>query len=105
MSHYTHLIILSRPTDLLPLKEFLDIALVSASYDISTAVFINHTVIEHIQQNPSIELEQSFKMLTEFSVPIFSEQPNECYGTAVTADCLDNLRQQAQHHFECLINS
>lgn len=71
--NYQNLIIIKNPASELHFKEALDIALVSASYEMSVAVFIDEKVIENDEYQSSVELAQSFNMLAEFSVPLFSD--------------------------------
>lgn len=98
-SVYTHLIIIQQPASDLHFKEALDIALVSASYDIPTAVFIDSAVIKPYQEKPaSAELEQSFNMLAEFNVGLFSNKAVTFFQQPLQLTDLYNLQTTAKHH-------
>ncbi len=99
---YTHLIALTKPANELQTKEYLDIALVSASYEISTAVFLTHPVIHKLQQSETALLRQTFNMLEEFSVPLFTEpllaENNiHLFTQIITAIDFDELCRQSKH--------
>ncbi len=109
---YTHLIALTKPANELQTKEYLDIALVSASYEISTAVFLTHPVIHKLQQTETALLRQTFNMLAEFSIPLFTEplfteplftEPllaenhTRLFGQVITAIDFDALCRQSKH--------
>lgn len=98
---YTHLIALIDTQSLLSIKEFLDIAVVSASYDISVAVFMESTVITYLKKEThkekNIELEQVFKMIGEFQVPLFSTQTTSLYQQKMLTASLTDLQTDSQH--------
>ncbi len=104
---YTHLIALTKPANELQTKEYLDIALVSASYEISTAVFLTHPVIHKLQQTETALLRQTFNMLAEFSIPLFTEplftkpllaeNHTRLFGQVITAIDFDALCRQSKH--------
>lgn len=81
------------------LKELLDIALVSASYNITTAVFINAALITVLQQQTDPTIEQVFNMLADFSVRLFSDTEHMLYEQTVTATNWEQLQQSSQHHY------
>lgn len=94
---YTHLVVLEKQRDSLQLKEFLDIALVSASYDVPTAVFFSEAVVTAVQTTPTVELEQAVNMLAEFDIPLFAETEARIYEHTVLAQPLSALKQCSQH--------
>lgn len=94
---YTHTVALITPHEALQTKEFLDIALVSASYDIPTAVFFSAAVLRRLQEHPAVELEQALNMLAEFEVPLFSEHTATVYGQSLAAQSLAALAADSQH--------
>ncbi len=96
---YTHLISITRPNSTLHIKEWLDIALVSSSYDISTAVFIDSNIVMILKENPSIDIEQSFNMLKDFGIPIFSQNDGTLYGQKLITSPLRLLETISKHHF------
>lgn len=97
---YTHLIAITQPVSDLHFKEYLDIALVSASYDSTCAVFIANTAaLPHVDEN-NPTLAQSFNMLAEFDVPLFSEHSISVYQQALSACDLADLTAISKH---CLI--
>lgn len=95
---YTHLIAIQTPTSATHLKEWLDIALVSASYDINTAIYLDTAVIVNYQTLPPM-IEQAFNMLADFEIPLFSNQSQQWYGQTLTAKPLVTLQQQSRHCF------
>ncbi len=104
---YQNLIIIENPASELRFKEALDIALVSASYEMRVAVFIDEKVIENDKYQSSVELEQSFNMLAEFSVPLFSninsdtdvstDKPITFYNNELQPIALSVLQKSAKH--------
>ncbi len=96
---YTHLVSITQPNSKLHIKEWLDIALVSASYDISVALFIDSEIVTTLKENPCIDIEQSFNMLKDFDVPLFSQNDGTLYGQKLTASPLTKLETISKHHF------
>ncbi|PID67002.1 MAG: hypothetical protein CR975_00025 [Gammaproteobacteria bacterium] len=97
---YTNLIIIQHPLSALRFKEALDIALVSASYEITAAVFINSDTIKYYQNAPqSLELEQVVNMLGEFCVPLFSDKKHSLYQNAFNPIALSALTNNSKHQF------
>lgn len=94
---YNHLIIIDNPDSVLHFKEALDIALVSASYDIPAAVFLTPSAIALLQPN-SVELAQSINMLADFSVPLFSEKNQLLYEQTIKKQLLIELKNNSRHH-------
>ncbi len=99
--NYQNLIIIENPTSELHFKEALDIALVSASYEMSVAVCIDEKVIENNEYQSSVELAQSFNMLAEFSVPLFSntttDKPVTFYNNQLQPIALSVLQASSKH--------
>lgn len=98
-TRYTHLVALIEPKPTLQTKEYLDIALVSASYDITTAVFLSDTVVLALRDAPSIDIEQAFAMLEEFAVTLFAESEQTLYGQQLQAIRLIDLQSDCRHVF------
>lgn len=98
---YTHLIGIQSSCSELLLKEYLDIALVSVSYDIATAIFLSADVIDSIQQNNSPVLEQSFNMIADFGLAIYTDQPTSTvlYQQQLHSSTLADLQHISKHHF------
>ncbi len=104
---YTHLIALTKPANELQTKEYLDIALVSASYEISTAVFLTHPVVNKLQQTETALLRQTFNMLAEFSIPLLTEplftkpllaeNHTRLFGQVITPIDFEELCRQSKH--------
>ncbi len=99
---YTHLIALTKPAGELQTKEYLDIALVSASYEIKTAVFLAYSVINKLQQSETALLRQTFNMLGEFSVPVFAGPPytendSQLFEQMILSIDFDELCRQSKH--------
>lgn len=94
---YTHLIVLKTPYGELQTKEFLDIALVSASYDAPVAIFFDSVVLPTLQQFSSIELVQAFNMIKEFEIPLFAAQTTTLFGQVVPYQSLAVLSDKSQH--------
>lgn len=97
MTTYTHLIALSPTDDEQLIKEYLDIALVSASYDIPTAVFIAPQLVYYMQQHKPIALQQSLNMLAEFDVPVFSNARMQLFDKTLACAELEQLQQNSKH--------
>lgn len=97
---YTLLISITSSYDSSHLKEWLNIALVSASYQMTTAVFITSTLISALQQQTDPAIEQTFNMLGDFNVTLFSDKENTLYGQSITATNRENLQQNSRHHYD-----
>lgn len=98
-SDFTHLVALICPKPPLQTKEYLDVALVSASYDITTAVFLSDAVASALRDAPSVEIEQAFAMLEEFSVTLFAESEQSLYGQQLQIGNLATLQRHCRHIF------
>ncbi len=96
---YTNLVSITQPNSTLHIKEWLDIALVSVSYDIPTAIFIDSEVISYLHQNPCTDIEQSFNLLKDFEAPIFSQNDGTIYGQKLSANSISSLNALSLHHF------
>ncbi|MBS9781308.1 MAG: hypothetical protein KGV56_02320 [Gammaproteobacteria bacterium] len=98
---YKNLITIKNPASEMHFKEALDIALVSASYEMRVAVFIDEKVIENDEYQSSVELAQSFNMLAEFSVPLFSDtttdKPSTFYNNQLQPIALSVLQKSSKH--------
>ncbi|MGY0399149.1 MAG: hypothetical protein ACWIPH_04275 [Ostreibacterium sp.] len=99
MMTYSHLIILNHPHSALHAKEYLDIALVSASYDIPTAIFISKVSIQVLKTQQSIAIEQTFNMIGDFAIPLFSEESDKLHQQISIAITLTELKAKSQHIF------
>lgn len=95
---YTHLISISLPNRPLQIKEWLDIALVSASYDVPTALFLDEKLIAELKNQPHIEIIQALNLLADFSIPMFSQQADTLYQQTIEASSLISLQRVSQHH-------
>ncbi len=94
---YTHLIVLKNSRDSLSIKEFLDIALVSASYDLCSAVFFDAVVVNALQQSTDIALKQTFHMMAEFAIPLFAEVSTTLYEQPLKPVLLSQLQADSRH--------
>lgn len=97
--HYENLVVITTPYQALELKEFLDIALVSSSYDKQTAIYLSALVVKQIQTLEDTNLAYSLNMLAEFSVPIFSEKSAELINLVVKEANLSELKSSSQNIF------
>lgn len=96
---YQHLIILSQPHSPLLTKEFLDIALVSASYGMASAVYFDSAVVSALSQQDSDELKQLFAMLAEFDIPLFANvlEETRLFEQNIRPAELSSLQADSQH--------
>lgn len=101
MKRYTHLIAIQHCPSQLILKEYLDIALVSSSYDMATAIFLEHPVVAFIQQKNNLKLEQVFNMINDFSIDTYTDKAVSPSGYRSTWQIqpLSQLKAQSRHHF------
>lgn len=101
MKQYTHLIAIQHCQSQQILKEYLDIALVSSSYEIATVIFLDHTVVAFIQQQNSPVMEQTFNMINDFSIPLYTNKPTDSvfYAKPWQIQSLSYLKTHSQHHF------
>lgn len=83
----------------LEIKEFIDIALVSASYDKSTALFLSAEIVVFIQSIKDTNLSYSINMLEEFAIPIFSEKPTTLANIQVKVTSLAKLQTLSKNNF------
>ncbi|MPV86179.1 hypothetical protein [Ostreibacterium oceani] len=96
---YTTLVSITQPDSPEQIKEWLDIALVSAAHDISTAIYISTQNATALQANPKPDIEQTWNMIGEFKVPIFSESCITLFSCHSQSASLDTLTSLAKHHF------
>lgn len=96
---YENLVIISQTYPALELKEFLDIALVSSSYDKKTAIYLSSEVITQIKAMDDTNLAYSLNMLADFKVPIFSEKADKIADLTVTVADLSMLQSNSQNIF------
>lgn len=94
---YTHLIVMKNAHGMVQSKEFLDIALVSASYEIPTAVFFSDIAVQTLGDNTSAELLQIFNMMAEFEIPLFGEHSTVLQEQALGQHSLSALKENSQH--------
>lgn len=96
---YENLVIISQCYELLELKEFLDIALVSSSYDKTTAVYLGAEVIAQLQTAEDTNLAYSLNMLAEFAVPIYAQTAAKIADLSVSAADLAALKADSHNIF------
>lgn len=98
---YTHLIALLKGDSERIIKEYLDIALVSASYEIPTAIFLSEQVINFIRQHNCPTIEQSLNMTTDFNIKLYTDNPmpSALYQQTIHTSTLTDLQHNSKHHF------
>lgn len=96
---YQHLIVLSSPHSSLLTKEFLDIALVSASYGMASAVYFDSVVVSALSGQDSDELKQLFAMLVEFDIPLVANvsEETQLFGQKIEVAELASLKAESRH--------
>lgn len=105
MNTYTHLIAITDCPAPSLIKEYLDIALVSASYDIPTVIFLANDVVTVLSNNTSPIIEQSLNMVADFDIELFTEQCADCpspttlYRQTLSIAPLSTLKAHCKHHF------
>ncbi|PIE45101.1 MAG: hypothetical protein CSA45_04160 [Gammaproteobacteria bacterium] len=97
----TYLIAITQIHSELVLREYLDIAIVAASYDIPAIIYLTEPVVRQLQIKHCIDMEQTFKMIGDFNIALFSNCTTEerLYRQSVMPSQLDKLIQVSQHYF------
>lgn len=98
---YIHLIAINHHHSADVIKEYLDIALVSRSYDIPTAIFLHNSVVNKLLQRSEVVFEQTFNMIAEFDISLFTNQEPKAllYKQSLQVSSLSDLQKQSKHHF------
>ncbi len=99
---YTNLIIINDITKKICIKEFIDIALVSISYDIYPALFLSSKTIDIIKSTDDndSELLSAINMLKEFKVEVFSAKQDIIKQLNISNINLDTLKEKSKNIFE-----
>lgn len=96
---YSLLVSLTQADTAMNLKEYLDIALVSASYEVTTAIFIDNALMRLLQRQTDAAIELAFNMIADFDIPLFSDKKTTLYECTATAANLADLHDNSQHHY------
>ncbi len=97
--HFENLITITEDCSALELKEYIDIALVSASYDKNTALYLSKEVIEALHETTDAQLIYTIKMLADFPVSIYGEAADELLSLVIQKQDLAALKSSSNTVF------
>ncbi len=97
--YFENLIVINEVYSALELKEFIDIALVSASYDKKTALYLSKGVIEALHKTTNTQLIYTVKMLADFPVTIYGEVTGALSSLAIQQQDLAALKPKSKTVF------